>query len=95
MRIVVNDIAASSGGVLTVLRDFYQYVRDNDTENEWYFLVSGDYIQSTERIHVIQLPQIKDSYLKRLQFDFFTGKKFIDNLKLFLYHKARNIRNIK
>ncbi len=81
MRIVVNDIAASSGGVLTVLRDFYQYVRDNDTENEWYFLVSGDYIQSTERIHVIQLPQIKDSYLKRLQFDFFTGKKFIDNLK--------------
>lgn len=81
MRIVVNDIAASSGGVLSVLKDFYQYIRDNDRENEWIFLVCDDFIESTDRITVIKLPQIKQSYLKRLQFDLFTGKKFIDNLQ--------------
>ena len=41
MRIVVNDIAASKGGALTVLKDFYNCVRENDTENEWIFLL-GD-----------------------------------------------------
>lgn len=80
MKIVVNDIAASSGGVLSVLKDFYQYIRDNDRENEWYFLVGGDYIQPTDRIHVIQLPQVKGSYLKRLSFDFFTGRKLINSI---------------
>lgn len=81
MKIVVNDIAASSGGVLSVLKDFYQYVRDNDRDNEWYFLVCDDFIESTDRIHVIKLPQVKQSYLKRLQFDLFSGKKFINDLK--------------
>ena len=81
MKIVVNDIAADSGGVLSVLRDFYQFIRDNDTENEWYFLVGGDFIESTDRIHVIQLPEVKNSYLKRLSFDFLTGRKLINSLK--------------
>ena len=81
MRIVVNDVAASSGGVLTVLKDFYQYVKENDRENEWFFLVSDDYIEPTENIHVIKLPEIKKSYVKRLVFDFFTGRKLIKNLK--------------
>lgn len=80
MRIVVNDIAADSGGVLSVLKDFYQYIRDNDTDNEWYFLVGGDFITPTDRIHVIQLPQVKNSYLKRLSFDFLTGRSLINDL---------------
>lgn len=80
MKIVVNDIAADSGGVLSVLKDFYQYIRDNDTGNEWYFLVGGNFIQQTERIHVIELPQVKKNYLKRLSFDFLTGKSLINSL---------------
>lgn len=81
MRIVVNDIAASAGGVLTVLKDFYQYVKENDTENEWYFLVGDDYIEPTERIHVMKFPAIKKSYGKRLLFDFVAGKKLMKKLK--------------
>lgn len=80
MKIVVNDIAADSGGVLSVLKDFYQYIRDNDTENEWYFLVGGEFIQPTDRIHVIELPEVKKNYLKRLSFDFFTGRSMINSL---------------
>lgn len=80
MRIVVNDIAANSGGVLTVLKDFYQFVKENDTENEWYFLVCDDFIAPTENIHIIKLPDVKKSYIKRLVFDFITGKKLIKEL---------------
>ena len=80
MRIVVNDIAANSGGVLTVLKDFYQFVKENDKENEWIFLVCDDFIQSTENITVLKLPEIKNSYIKRLVFDFITGRKLIKKL---------------
>ena len=81
MRIVVNDIAASKGGAMTVLKDFYQCVRDNDTENEWIFLLSDNYLEETDRIKVITLPEVKKSRLKRLMFDKLTGKKYISALK--------------
>ena len=81
MRIVVNDIAASKGGAMTVLRDFYKCVRENDTENEWIFLLSDNYLEETENIKVITLPSVKSSRLKRLMFDRFTGRKYISALK--------------
>ena len=45
MRIVVNDIAASTGGAMTVLRDFYTWVCEHDHENEWIFLFSDRYFE--------------------------------------------------
>ena len=81
MRIVVNDIAASKGGALTVLKDFYNCVRENDTENEWIFLLGDNIPEETDNIKIITLPQIKNSWFKKLAFDFFTGKKFMDQLK--------------
>ncbi len=80
MRIVVNDIAASKGGALTVLKDFYNCVRENDTENEWIFLLGDALLEETDNIKVITLPKIKSSRTKKLAFDFFTGKKFIKAL---------------
>lgn len=81
MRIVVNDIAASKGGAMTVLKDFYQCVRENDTENEWIFLLGDHYLEETENIRVLTFPQIKRSSVKRLLFDFIQGKKVIASLK--------------
>lgn len=80
MRIVVNDIAASKGGAMTVLRDFYNYVKENDKENEWIFLLGDKHFDETENVRIIALPEIKKSSLKRLAFDFFTGKRFISKL---------------
>ncbi|RGS74706.1 hypothetical protein [Coprococcus sp. AF21-14LB] len=54
MRVLVNAMAASKGGALSILKDFYTYVRDNDVENEWIFLISGNYIEETAKIKVIQ-----------------------------------------
>ena len=33
MRIVINDIAASYGGAVTVLKEVYNYIVENDKEN--------------------------------------------------------------
>ena len=54
MRIVVNDIAASKGGALTVLKDFYNCVRENDTDNEWIFLLGEKLLENTSNIKTIQ-----------------------------------------
>ena len=54
MRIVVNDIAASTGGAMTVLRDFYNCVCDSDKENEWIFLLNDRYFKETDNVtHVV------------------------------------------
>lgn len=81
MRIVVNDIAASKGGALTVLKDFYNCVRENDTENEWIFLLGDRILEETDNIKVMTMPEIKNSRIKKLLFDLFTGKKFMNQLK--------------
>lgn len=80
MRIVVNDIAASKGGALTVLRDFYNCVKENDTENEWIFLLGDRILEETDNIKIMTLPKIKNSRIKKLTFDLFTGKKFMKKL---------------
>lgn len=79
MRIVVNDIAAEKGGALSVLKSFYNYVKDHDYENEYIFLLSGNYVEETDNIKVIVKDDIKKSGLHKLKFDFFSGKKFINS----------------
>lgn len=81
MRIVVNDIAASKGGALSILMDFYTYVAMNDKDNEWIFLLSDSYIKETENIKVILFDDVKKSWIKKLYFDFFKGRKIISKLK--------------
>ncbi|MFD4932117.1 glycosyltransferase [Peribacillus butanolivorans] len=83
MRIVVNDIAASSGGALSILRSFYRYLIEAEIskENEWIFLLSDYYIEETDNIKVIVLDKVKKNWKNRLKFDLYDGKKFISELK--------------
>lgn len=91
MRIVVNDIAASTGGAMTVLRDFYRCVCENDTENEWIFLLGDRYFEETENVKIIPMPEIKKSGIKKVLFDFVTGRKFISELKPDVVVSMQNI----
>ena len=91
MRIVVNDIAASTGGAMTVLRDFYRCVCENDTENQWIFLLGDRYFEETDNVKIIPLPHIKKSGLKKVLFDFLTGRKFIADLKPDMVFSMQNI----
>lgn len=91
MKIVVNNIAASSGGAMTVLKDFYSCVCENDKSNEWIFLLGDKYFEETENVKIITLPEIKKNPIKKVLFDFFTGKKFIENLKPDVVFSMQNI----
>lgn len=91
MRIVVNDIAASSGGALTVLKEFYKCIRENDTGNEWIFLLCDNWIEETDNIKIITLPAIKNSRINKLKFDLFTGKNYIQELKPDVVISLQNI----
>lgn len=91
MRIVVNDIAASTGGAMTVLRDFYTWVCENDWENEWIFLLGDRYFEETENVRIRTLPEIKKSGWKKLMFDFVTGRKYIEALAPDVVFSLQNI----
>ena len=91
MRIVVNDIAASTGGAMTVLRDFYRCVCEHDTENEWIFLLGEKYFEETDNVKIIAMPAVKKSGVKKVLFDFVTGRKFISALKPDLVFSLQNI----
>ena len=91
MRIVVNNIAASSGGAMTVLKDFYKCVTECDKENEWIFLLNQAYFEETENVRIITLPEIKKSARKKIMFDFFTGKKYIKALKPDVVFSMQNL----
>lgn len=91
MRIVVNDIAASYGGAMTILKGFYEYICETDKENEWIFLLSDKYFEETENVRIIVREDIKNSGLKKFMFDLFLGKKFIDSLKPDVVFSLQNI----
>lgn len=78
MKILVNDLAASASGAMSVLKSFYQYIKENDKENEYVFLLSGDYVQETERINVVIIPEVKKSGFHKLYFDLLKGKKILN-----------------
>jgi glycosyltransferase involved in cell wall biosynthesis len=83
MRIVVNNIAASSGGALSILKSFYNYLVNSEAgrENEWIFLLSDKHIEETDNIKVIVLDKVKKSWVSRLKFDLYSGRRYISELK--------------
>lgn len=95
MKIVVNDIVAvpNSGGVYSVLEDFYNDVCKFNEDNknvEWIFLLSGNYFKETSQIKIIDKMSIKKSWVKRLAFEFWNGKKIINNLEPDIYIYLQN-----
>ncbi len=78
MKILVNDIAASGGGALSILQDFYSYIKDNDKNNQWIFLLSNPFINETQRIKVKVIKKAKASWKNRFLFDLYAWKKVVN-----------------
>lgn len=91
MRIVVNDIAASNGGAMTVLRDFYRFVCEHDKENQWIFLLNDRYFPETDNVKIQTLPQIKKNRWRKLWFDFVSGRHYIRRLQPDIVLSLQNI----
>lgn len=81
MRVVINDIAASTSGAITILNGLYNYIISNDSDDEWIFLISSEHFQETEKVKTIILGKVKSNWLQRLKFDYVTGRKVINSLK--------------
>ncbi|MBO4902159.1 MAG: glycosyltransferase [Lachnospiraceae bacterium] len=90
MRILVNDIAASKTGALSILKDFHAYLQEHADDNEWIFLLSDHYLEETGNIRVQILPQVKKGWLHRLAFDLFYGKKVVREYDPDVYFSMQN-----
>lgn len=90
MRIMVFDVPAESGGALSVLHEFYdEYKTDNS--NEYIFIVSKPEIQEASNIKVLRFPWIKKSWIHRLYFDHFIAPKLITKYKVDRVLSLQNI----
>lgn len=76
MRILVYDVAASSGGALTVLNSFYEEFC-KDTKNEYIFVLSVCELKEQPHIKVLNFPWIKKSPLHRMYFDQVLAHKLV------------------
>lgn len=91
MRIVINDIAASYGGAVTVLKEVYNYIVENDKENEYIFLLSERLLKDTDNIKIYLCPEVKKSWLHKLWFDFVSGQKLLNSLNPDVVISLQNI----
>ena len=77
MKIVVIDVAAESGGALTILRSFYDYAVKNGGAHSWVFLLSGGYIAPAPNIEVHTMPDIKKNWLARIRWELFEAGRLV------------------
>ncbi|MBB6447580.1 glycosyltransferase [Bacillus benzoevorans] len=60
MRIALVNLVSVDGGGLAVLKDFYEYLKENkENKIKWLFIVSNQQLESTENIQVINLSKTK------------------------------------
>lgn len=93
MRYVVNDVAAvpNGGGVYSILEDFYLDVLKNDHENEWFFILAGKFFPESDNVKIIVREDLKKGKIKKLLFELFSGRYFINKLNPDIYISLQNI----
>lgn len=91
MKFVVNDVAAIQGGVYTILSDFYMDVLKNDHENQWIFILAHKFFPESENVKIITRDDLKRSKVKKVIFELFTGRKFINAFSPDVYISLQNI----
>ena len=93
MRYVVNDVAAvpNGGGVYSILEDFYLDVLKNDHDNEWFFILADKFFPESNNVKIIVRKDLKKRKIKKLYFEIFNGRYFINSLKPDVYISLQNI----
>ncbi|NLA27302.1 MAG: glycosyltransferase family 4 protein, partial [Firmicutes bacterium] len=75
-KIMVFDVAAESGGALSVLNGFYKEFKEN-LDNEYIIVVSRPHLSDAANIKVLRYPWVKRSWGHRLYFDNFIAPDLI------------------
>lgn len=82
MKILVYDIAADSGGALSILNQFYTSVINHSNDNvEWYFILGTATLPKHKNINILNYPWIKKSWFHRLYFDNNIAPNIIQQIK--------------
>ena len=74
--ILVLDVAADSGGALTVLNEYYDRLK-NDADNRYVFCLSVADLPAADGVEIRRFPWVKRSWFHRLWFDHVTLKRLI------------------
>lgn len=80
MKVAVIDVAASCGGAASILMEFYQYIKENISDIEWYFVLSQPLIEPTKEIHVVLCPDVKKNWINRLTFDVIDARRVLKQI---------------
>lgn len=92
MNIMVFDVPASSGGALSILKDFYDEVKTESNKSiKWFFVLSMPELEDTENIRIFRFPWIKKSWVHRLYFDYFVAPKLIKKYNIDTVLSFQNI----
>lgn len=76
MNILVLDVAAETGGALTILNTFIDKFSENPS-NTYYVCVSRAKIKGSENVVVLKFPWVKNSWIHRLWFDYKIAKALV------------------
>lgn len=91
MNILVYDIAAESGGALSILTDFYKQVSNlSEDDNIWYFALSVPKLENNKNIRILQYPWVKRGIFHRLWFDFVQTRIIVKEYKIDLVISLQN-----
>lgn len=90
MRILVYDVAAESGGAVTVLESFYEEF-SRDKKNRYVFVLGRYELQRTENIRVLCYPWVKKSPLHRLYFEWVKAPRIIKKYRIDRVLSLQNI----
>ncbi|ACX76263.1 glycosyl transferase group 1 [Fibrobacter succinogenes subsp. succinogenes S85] len=80
-NILIYDVAAESGGALSVLNEFYQKAK-NDLNNKYFIVVSIVNFEETENIKILKYPWVKKTWFHRLFMDIFFIKRVIKKYRI-------------
>lgn len=90
MKKMVLDVAASTGGAITILNEFYEIAK-KDVTNQWIFIISTAELDEKNNISIYSYPWIKKSKVHRIFFDKFVLPNLISNI---LPIEIINLQNI-
>lgn len=77
-KVLVIDFAASNGGAMSILYEYYNLAK-KDEGNNYIFMLNEYYFPEHKNIKIIILKKYK-KWIKRLLFDHFIGKKIIKKI---------------
>lgn len=90
MNIAVVDVAAESGGAVSVLEDFIDTVVSNEGNDEWFIVTSVVKTRETKQIHNIRFPEVKRSWGRRLIWEYMKFPRIVKQYKIDIVLSLQN-----